>query len=278
MSIRILDPGPLTTIQDAGRRGWAHVGVPRAGFLDAGAATLANRLVGNDDGAALLETTVGGVSFVTRSALTFCVSGARSPVWAGSRALPLDEAVTVTAGTTVVVGPATTGMRAYVAFAGGLDVPEVLGSRSTDTLAGIGPARPVAGSILATGTASRGGAPYAVVAPSTPAPVLRLSPGPQADWLHDPQQLQGATCVVGAASSRVGLRLLGLDLSRRDQEMESEAMVLGAVQAPPSGEAVVFLHDHPTTGGYPVVAVIDPRDLAVCAQARPGERLTLRLV
>lgn len=279
MSIRILDPGPFTTIQDAGRIGWAPVGVPRAGFLDSAAAMLANRLVGNAEGAALLEATLGGVSFDTGVATTICVTGARAPVWADGRHLPLDEPVTLRAGTRVTVGTAVTGMRCYVAFAGGIDVPQVLGSRSTDTLAGIGPPRPEAGTVLALGRAAGvRPAPEAVAVRRPRAPVLRLHPGPQADWLLRPGRLHGATAVVGAASDRVGLRLDGLDLRRRSGEMESEGMVLGAVQAPPSGEAVVFLNDHPTTGGYPVVAVVDPRDLGVCAQARPGERLTLHLV
>ena len=279
MTIRVLDPGPLTTVQDAGRRGWAHVGVPRAGFLDPVSAALANRLVGNVDDAALLETTVGGVSFVTLRAITFCVSGARAEVWAGARAVPLDEPVTVRAGTEVVVGPALTGMRSYVAFAGGLDVPAVLGSRSTDTLAGIGPARPQRGSVLETGTsAPLRAVGEAVATPWTPDKVLRLHPGPQSHWLLDPEQLDGTEGRVGSASNRVGLRLEGIDLRRCPGEMPSEGMVLGGVQVPPSGEAVVFLNDHPTTGGYPVVAIVDPRDLVVCAQARPGEWLRLQLV
>lgn len=281
MSIRVVDPGPLTTIQDAGRIGWAHLGVPRAGWLDQDSATLANRLVGNPAGAALLETTFGGVSFVTGRALTFAVTGARCRVTAHGRAVPLDEPVTVRAGVEVVVGDTTAGVRSYVALGGGITVPAVLGSRSRDTLAGIGPDVLRSGVLLPLG-AARPPSPLDVPPSgsrtgSRPG-VLRLHRGPRADWLEDPAALDGAVYTVGAASNRVGLRLEGPPVPRRAGEVPSEGVVLGAVQVPGSGQPVVFLQDHPTTGGYPVVAVLDTRDLAACAQARPGERFTLRLV
>lgn len=276
MSLRVVDPGPLTTVQDAGRRGWAHLGVPRAGFVDAGAATLANRLVGNSEHAALLETTLGGVRFVLESARTLAVTGARCDVTADGRALPLDHAVTVSADTEVVVGPARRGLRSYVALAGGVAVDPVLGSRSTDTLAGIGPPILRAGTVLPLGAAC-GSAASDVAAPAWPEAVLRLHPGPQADWLLCPEELDGAVARVGAASNRVGVRLEGVRVERRAGELPSEGMVLGAVQAPGGGELIVFLNDHPPTGGYPVVAVVDARDLTWCAQARPGDEVVLRL-
>lgn len=277
MSIQVLDPGPLTTIQDAGRPGWAHLGVPRAGWLDADSATLANRLVGNDEGAALLETTFGGVSFVARRALTFAVTGARCRVTAAGRAVPTDEPVTVRAGAEVVVGAALTGVRSYVALGGGVAVPAVLGSRSRDTLAGVGPDVLRPGTVLPLGVA-RQPSPLDVPPRGPRTGVLRLHRGPRADWLLDPAALDGATYTIAAESNRVGVRLDGRPVQRRAGELASEGIVLGSVQVPGSGQPVVFLHDHPTTGGYPVVAVLDPRDLAACAQARPGERFTLRLV
>ncbi|GGD19283.1 biotin-dependent carboxyltransferase family protein [Nocardioides daphniae] len=277
MSLRVIDPGPLTTVQDAGRPGWAHLGVPRAGFVDAASATLAHRLVGNPEHAALLETTLGGVRFVLEVARTLAVTGARCDVTADGRAIPLDHAVTLPAGTEVVVGAARRGLRSYVAPAGGIVAEPVLGSRSTDTLAGIGPPALRAGTVLPLGAP---GAPAAtdVAAPSWPAAVLRLRPGPQADWLLRPRELDGAVARVGAASNRVGVRLEGVRVERRAGELPSEGMVLGAVQAPGGGELVVFLNDHPPTGGYPVIGVVDPRDLAWCAQARPGDEVRLRLV
>ncbi|WP_110238626.1 biotin-dependent carboxyltransferase family protein [Nocardioides gilvus] len=277
MSIRVIDPGPLTTVQDGGRLGWAHLGVPRAGWLDADSAKFANRLVGNAEGAAVLETTYGGVSFVAQRALTFAVTGARCRVTAAGRAVSGDEPVTVRAGAEVVVGPALAGVRSYVALGGGVAVPAVLGSRSRDTLAGIGPEVLRSGAVLALGVAGRP-APLDVPPRDRRSGVLRLHRGPRADWLLEPDALHGASYTVAADSNRVGLRLEGRPVLRRAGELDSEGIVLGAVQVPGSGQPVVFLHDHPTTGGYPVVAVLDPQDLAACAQARPGERFTLRLV
>lgn len=277
MSIRVSDPGPLSTVQDVGRLGWAHLGVPRAGWLDAGSATLANRLVGNPESAALVETTFGGMSFWAGRALTLAVTGARCRVVAGGRAVPMDEPVTVAAGVEVVVGAAQAGVRSYVALGGGIEVPEVLGSRSRDTLAGIGPEVLRAGTVLPLGVAGQP-APLDVPPPSVRTRVLRLHPGPRADWLLEPTALDGAAYTVGTASNRVGMRLEGPPVRRRPGELASEGIVLGAVQVPGSGQPVVFLHDHPTTGGYPVVAVLDPRDLSACAQASPGEQFTLRLV
>lgn len=280
MSLLVLDPGPLTTVQDGGRPGWAHLGVPRAGHLDRPAATLANRLVGNRPDAALLETTAGGVRLRLLESRTLAVTGARCELRAGARHLPLDEAVTLPAGTELTVGPARTGLRSYVALAGGVEVAPVLGSRSTDTLAGIGPPVLAEGMVLAVGApqGSPSWVPAVRTGPSGGDGVLRVLPGPQADWLDDPGSLHGARGLVDASSNRVGLRLTGLDLARREGELPSEGMVLGAVQLPPSGEAVVFLNDHPTTGGYPVVGVVHPDDLAWCAQARPGDRARFVLV
>lgn len=280
MTLVVLDPGPLTTVQDAGRVGWAHLGVPRAGYLDRSSAVLANRLVGNPGHTALLETTAGGVTIRLLAAHTLAVTGARCDLRADGRALPLDEAVVLPAGVEVTVGPAAVGLRSYVALAGGLDVTPVLGSRSTDTLAGLGPGVVTSGAHLRVGRAV-GVAPWIPAtrtASWAPSGLLRVVPGPQADWLEDVRSLDGACGRVDAASNRVGLRLTGLQLRRRVGEMPSEGMVLGAVQLPPSGEAVVFLNDHPTTGGYPVVAVVHPDDLDWCAQARPGDTVTLRLL
>lgn len=278
MSLRVLDAGLLTTVQDAGRVGWAHLGVPRAGYLDRAAATFANRLVGNPCEAALLETTLNGVAVRLERAHTVAVTGARCDVRADGRALPQDEPVTLRRGTELRVGPARSGVRSYVALAGGVDVPPVLGSRSTDTLAGVGPPPLVTDDRVPVGRphAAPVWSPTSGRAAHEPG-VLRVLPGPHLDWLQDPDRLDGARGRVGAESNRVGLRVLGADLRRRAGEVPSEGVVLGAVQLPPSGEAVVFLNDHPTTGGYPVVAVVHPDDLGWCAQARPGDEVVLRL-
>lgn len=278
-SVEVVDPGPLTTVQDRGRRGLAHLGVPRGGALDRGAADLALRLVGCDPDDAVLETTMGGVSVRTSRAVTFAVTGAGCEVRVGARVVGHSTPVTAPEGSVIVVGAATTGVRSYLALAGGVAVPPVLGSRSTDTLAWVGPPRLAAGQVLALGTAHRPPrVPEAVVVRPRER-VLHLLRGPRADWVAPAgwAALDGASYAVAADSDRIGLRLTGPVVARAAGELASEGIVLGGLQLPPSGQPLVFLADHPTTGGYPVVAVVEDGDLDQCAQLRPGEVLRLRL-
>jgi biotin-dependent carboxylase-like uncharacterized protein len=270
--------GPLLTVQDAGRPGWAHLGVPRAGALDRPAADLANRLAGNHDTAAVLETTLGGVTFTLSAAAVVAVTGAGSSVRVDDRPVAFAAPVAVPAGATVTVGPAEHGVRSYVAVAGGLEPAEVLGSRSTDTLAHVGPGLLHDGDVVPLGDPV--GPPAAsdlgeARGSGRPA-VLGLHLGPRDDWFAPEAltTLTSSTYAVTGESNRVGLRLEGAALARvRDGELPSEGIVLGSVQVPPSGQPLVFLHDHPTTGGYPVVGVVDPADLWQCAQLRPGEQV-----
>jgi len=279
-AIEVVDAGLLTTVQDLGRPGWAHLGVPRSGALDQPALRLANRLVGNPESAACLETTFRGVGLRVGRATTVAVTGARCVVHVDGRAAAWGTALAVGEGAEVRVGPATEGLRTYVAFAGGIDAAPVLGSRSTDLLSGLGPAPMGAGVRLALG--EPGPVPHGVEAVPRPlSDTVRLVLGPRSDWFRPAavRALDGAAYVVAADSNRIGLRLTGPAIERsRTDELPSEGMVLGAVQVPPSGQPLVFLHDHPTTGGYPVVGVVLDEDLPVCAQARPGDRITLRVV
>ncbi|GAA2269613.1 MULTISPECIES: 5-oxoprolinase subunit C family protein [Kitasatospora] len=274
----VVRPGPLTTVQDLGRRGVAHLGVPRGGALDEPALRTANRLVGNPSGTAALETTVGGVAVKALSPLLVAVTGAPAPVRMDGRPTAWGAPVAVPAGAVVEVGPATYGVRSYLAVAGGLAVSEVFGSRSTDLLSGLGPAPLAAGQVLPVGPAV-GPYPAVDVAP-LPAPpvelVLRLRPGPRADWFTA-EALAGlarARYRVATASNRIALRTEGPALARtREDELPSEGVMLGSVQVPPNGLPVIFLADHPTTGGYPVIGVVPATDLAAAAQARPGTPL-----
>lgn len=277
-AIEVDDAGPLTTVQDEGRTGWAHLGVPRAGALDAAAAALANRLVGNDPAAAVLETTGGGLAFRATEAMAVAVTGAPVPVSVGGRAVAFGEPLAVRSGDRVVLGRPRAGLRSYVAVAGGLDVPPVLGSRATDTLAHLGPPVVAAGQVLPVGPAGSPPSPADVVATPGPAgrAVLRLLLGPRASWFTSAavDTLRGSPYAVGVESNRVGLRLEGPTLERAvTDELPSEGIVLGAVQVPASGKPLVFLHDHPTTGGYPVVGVVHPDDLPQCAQLLPGDEV-----
>ncbi|HEY0888078.1 MAG TPA: biotin-dependent carboxyltransferase family protein [Nocardioides sp.] len=266
--LEVLTAGVLTTVQDHGRVGWAHLGVPRAGALDRPAADLANRLVGNPPGAAVLETVLGGLVLRNRGPGRWAaLTGASGPEvrWWPS------------GGELRVAAPAT-GVRTYLAVAGGVAVEPVLGSRSTDTLAWVGPSRVVDGALLPLGAPV--GEPSPLDVPRTPRlEALRIVAGPRADWFAPDalDRLCATTWTVQADSDRVGLRLAGPPLERaRSGELPSEGMVLGAVQVPPDGQPVVFLADHPPTGGYPVLGVVHPADLWWCAQRRPGDAVRLR--
>lgn len=273
MTLSIRAVGASVLVQDAGRTGWAHLGVPRSGALDGPALALANRLVGNSADAACLEVLLGGLACSTDTGLWIAVTGARCRVEVDGRPRDFGAAVRLPAGSTLRLGTPLEGLRSYVAVSGGLDVEPVLGSRSTDTLGGLGPAPVAAGDRLPVGRPA--GTPVPVDALRLPEPgPLRISPGPRASRVDGDvlDLLCGTPYAVSPDSDRVGLRLVGAPLPLRPGgEMPSEGTVLGAVQVPPDGRPVVFLADHPTTGGYPVVAVVEEADLWQCAQLRPGE-------
>ncbi|MEU5002508.1 biotin-dependent carboxyltransferase family protein [Streptomyces sp. NPDC021622] len=274
----VVRAGALTTVQDQGRPGHAHLGVPRSGALDPAAARLANRLVGNPPDAAVLETTLNGCSVRPRCEVTVAVAGAPCPVRVDGRPAAWGAPVRVPAGALLDIGAAVSGVRSYVAFGGGVAVEPVLASRSTDLLSGLGPPLLADGTVLPLGSVV---APHARVdTVPHPAPphelVLRVTPGPRADWFTSGalRTLTTRAYRVSSASNRIGLRTEGPSLERAfTGELPSEGMVLGAVQVPPDGRPVVFLADHPTTGGYPVIAVVREADLGAAAQAVPGTPL-----
>ena len=275
MSLEVVAAGPGCTVQDRGRVGWASLGVPRAGALDQPAADLANRLVGNAADAAVVEVTLGGLVLRATHGHWLAVTGAPGPVRVGGRAAPHGQPLWLAPGAELALDPPVRGVRSYVAVAGGVDVRPVLGSRSTDLLAGVGPPPLAPGTVLPVGPSRA--RPHGQDTPRPPlAGPLRLDPGPREDWCVDAlETLVSGEYVVGAASNRVALRLQGPPLVRaRGEELPSEGIVLGAVQVPPDGQPLVFLADHPTTGGYPVVAVVREEDLWQCAQLRPGEAVT----
>ena len=255
-ALGVVRAGALTTVQDLGRPGHAHLGVPRSGALDGPAAALVNRLVGNAPEAAVLETTLNGCAVRPRSAVTVAVGGAPCRVRVDGRPVAWGAAVRVPAGALLDVGAAGSGVRSYVAVSGGIAVEPVLGSRSTDLLSGLGPPPLTDGTVLPLGRPTRLHARVDVAPqPAPPAElVLRVTPGPRDDWFT-PAALRAFTSRayrVSPASNRIGLRTEGPALERAvTRELPSEGVVLGAVQVPPDGRPVVFLADHPTTGGYP---------------------------
>ncbi|MET7303239.1 biotin-dependent carboxyltransferase family protein [Embleya sp. NPDC005575] len=275
-AVEVVRAGALTTVQDLGRAGFAHLGVPRSGALDQPAHRLANRLVGNPPDAATLETTLTGTAVRVRATTVAAVVGAPCAVRVQGRPVAWGAAIRIPAGAVLDVGPATAGLRGYLAFSGGVAVEPVLGSRSTDLLSGLGPAPLADRDVLALGEPTGPTPPDADVSrrPGPPTElVLPLVLGPRQDWFtpDTPASLGAARYTVASASNRIGLRTEGPALSwARTGELPSEGMVLGAVQVPPDGRPVLFLADHPVTGGYPVIGVVPEEHLAHAAQAIPG--------
>jgi len=272
-ALTVLETGPLTTVQDQGRLGQAALGVGRSGACDRGSAALANRLVGNLPEAAVLEVTFGGLSVRAERDLLVATTGA--PSLGGTYNAP----ALLRTGSVLTLGVPPSGLRTYLAVRGGIEVSPVLGSRSTDLLSGLGPPVLSAGDRLPVGSPT-GPLPGLDVAP-VPDPcqdelVVRVLPGPRCSWFSDRAwaQLVGQTYQVTSESNRVGLRLSGDPLARERQgELPSEGMLRGALQVPPSGQPVLFLADHPVTGGYPVIGYVDDADVDRCAQLRPGQTL-----
>jgi biotin-dependent carboxylase-like uncharacterized protein len=273
--LEVIRAGALTTIQDLGRFGHASLGVPRSGALDQPAHRLANRLVGNPADAATLETTLTGVAVRTTHPVVVAVTGAPAPVRVNGRPAAWTSPVHMPAGAVLEVGAVTTGLRSYVAISGGIEVPPVLGSRSTDLLSGLGPAPLRSGDTLPLGAVT--GSPLHADTMVWQAPpeelVLPVLLGPRDDWFTTRaiNTLATARFHVSSRSNRIALRMDGPALDRAvHREMPSEGMVVGAIQVPPDGKPVVFLADCPTTGGYPVIGVVPENRLAAAAQAVPG--------
>lgn len=284
--IEVLQPGLLATVQDLGRVGYVDIGVGRSGAADLAAHRLANRLVGNQETAATLEITLGGLSLRLRHAATIACTGAWCHL-TGAGAMDWHRALSLPAGTTVRLGSPVVGLRSYLAIRGGVAATPVLGSRSTDTLSGLGPPVLTSGMVLDVGHLIAGD-PVDDPSVGLPDPARALSrglivlPGPRLDWFTDQawDQLVGANWAVQATSNRIGYRLSGPPLERsRSGELPSEPTLPGAIQVPPDGQPIVLGPDAPVTGGYPVIGVIPrfgPDGLDALAQARPGHTLRFR--
>lgn len=302
MGIVVMAPGPLTLIEDLGRRGSAHLGLSPSGALDRKSLMLANALLGNAPGAAGLEVLLGGLRLRFVTGASVAVTGAEGRVTVNGTDIDPYQAVRVPPGAVMAFAPPAFGIRYYLAVSGGIAAPELLGSCSADLLSGEGPPPLKAGDTLAlargNGARCSPGAvngPGAAATPTAqiPAPevfrrvfrrapdpdspiTLRVDRGPRADWFDDGslRRLTGQFWTMSPDSNRIGARLLGRPLRQnRTEELPSEGAVLGALQVPPSGLPTVFLADHPVTGGYPVIAVVRRADLDLLGQARPGQRI-----
>ena len=275
--------GALAIVQDLGRPGHGAIAVGASGAFDRAALRLANRLVGNPEGAAAVECVGGGLSVRARSTCTVTLTGAQGPASVDGHPIDRGAPIHLPPGAELSVGPPVRGLRTYLAIRGGIAAPETLGSRSTDTLAGLGPRPLAAGDVLAVGVP--GGEPLVDFVPSSALSDsidLRVVRGPRWDWFTDSAHaaLTDAPYVVSARSDRVGLRLEGPSLDRvtPGRELEPEGMVRGAIQVPPDGAPVLLGPDHPVTGGYPVIAVVVDADLDICAHMTPGTPLRFGVV
>ncbi|MDS9467736.1 urea amidolyase family protein [Paracoccus sp. MBLB3053] len=266
--------------QDEGRPGQGGQGVSASGALDMGALHRANRAVGNPSNSAALEITLGPVKLRAECAVTLALSGAATASVAGTT-VPAGAAFAMDAGDELVILPPAAGMRSYLALRGGFQIEPVLGSASTDTLAFVGPDALSAGAAL-----GLAGLPAGAVAEPQDQPALPKSGdlvelpvtlGPRADWFTPEMVRHFLTqeWLVTPQSSRVGIRLEGAQpMTREDAtELPSEGTETGAIQIPHSGQPVLFLADHPLTGGYPVIATLLPSALDLAGQIPPGARI-----
>ncbi|GEL26448.1 hypothetical protein PSU4_54020 [Pseudonocardia sulfidoxydans NBRC 16205] len=282
MTLTVLATGPRALLQDTGRVGLASIGVGRSGAADRTAWALGNRLVANPAGAASVEVLLGGLTVRAEHDLLVAVTGAPAPATVDGKPMGHNALIPLRAGAELALGTPDRGLRTYLAVRGGLVVDPVLGSRSTDTLSGIGPPPLEQGVTLPVGPEPTA-LPLVDVAPvglpEAGPVVLRVVPGPRDDRLADANALFTTTWTASDRSDRVGLRLTGDPLRRDDDtELPSEGMVRGAIQLPPGGEPVLFLADHPLTGGYPVVGVVRDADVDRAAQVRPGQPVRFRRV
>jgi antagonist of KipI len=282
--LEIWEPGLLTTVQDGGRVGWARYGVPPSGPLDKAAFRAANRLVGNPPDAAGLEITLTGPTLRCSRPSLVAVCGAEFELWAGSIRVPTWHAVFLRAGQWLYFGERRQGARAYLAVDGGMDVPLFLDSRSTYLTGGFGGVEGRAlrrGDRLPLGPGAlqpsmRAGQAWPAFErpPYTSAPTLRVVLGPQDDHFTQAglETFLSTAYELTPESNRMGARLKGPPIQHRDTTgIVSDGVVIGSVQVPASGQPIVMLADHQTTGGYPKIATVIQADLPLLAQIVPGD-------
>lgn len=287
MTIEILRPGLLSTIQDAGRTGYRAIGVGVSGVMDDMAFRIANLMAGNSEELAVIEVTLGGIELRFTEETTFAITGADAGFTLDGEPLPVWWCATARAGQVLRAASPRTGVRSYIAFAGGIDVPVVLGARATDLKAGFGGYE---GRCLAAGdrlavsgsatyrkpfglSAVRFGLDPASACDENGATVLRMIPAAEwGDYASDTQALFLSTAWrIDPASNRVGVRLNGPELHPvQARELLSHGILPGTVQLPPSGTPIVQMLDANTMGGYPKPGVVIGPDLRRLAQTRLG--------
>jgi biotin-dependent carboxylase-like uncharacterized protein len=282
-AFNVLEPGPYTTVQDGGRYGYQQFGIPPTGALDQFAYRVANILVGNPEGAAVLESTVVGPRLEIVTEADIAVTGAEMPVTVNDQPMATWRAIRVRPGDVVRVGQVKSGCRSYLAVTGGIDVPVVMGSRSTYVGAKVGGHQ---GRLLAPGDCLPRGerVPHGVDSqvPSAFIPryeseiQLRAVPGPQDEYFDEAlATFFSEEFVVSPKADRIGYRLQGPALLHRDgvdKSIISEPSLPGGVQVAPDGQAIILLVEQ-TVGGYTKIATVISTDIPKVAQAKPGDRI-----
>ncbi|MCD8348558.1 MAG: biotin-dependent carboxyltransferase family protein [Lachnospiraceae bacterium] len=280
MAIRVLNPGALTTVQDFGRTGYQALGMPCSGVMDTRAYQAANDLVGNEHGEAVLEFTLFGGVYQFEGDAILALTGADMVPLLDGAACPMNRPFPVKKGQTLMAGTALSGCRSYLALSGGIDVPIVLGSRSTNLKCAIGGFE---GRTLKTGDLLPVGISSVIYeeiadrsAPSYTYPedlTVRVIGGPQEDLFSDEglKTFYTNAYTVSQESDRMGCRLTGSAIeSRHGTDIVSDAIVFGSIQVTPAGQPIILLADRQTTGGYAKIATVCTADLPALAQVRPG--------
>ena len=302
MKIRILKPGLLSTIQDLGRWNFLSDAVPFSGAMDQLSAQIANIAVGNDRGCAVIEFTQSGASFAVEEDTVLAWSGAGAYLRSEGLYLPPFRPVFVPAGAEIQLHHSPDGLRSYLAVAGGWDVPELLGSRSTYIPAGIGGVNgralvehdelnnsaalsPLSRQIVESLEGEGINYPNWQIAANAFIPVdrntIRAITGKEFDWFDDASKRRvfNKKFTVANNSSRMGYRLQGAKIRKvREDEMLSTTVVPGTVQVAGDGELILLMADAQTTGGYPRIAQVASVDMSLCAQIKPGDEIGFRQI
>lgn len=283
MSIKILSAGPLSTVQDAGRFGYLKSGVGTSGVMDREAYETANRLLQNTNHEAVIEATLLGPTLFFDSGCVCCITGADMTPLLDGQPAPMYRPFLINAGQTLSLSGAVNGCRSYLAFAGGIDVPFALGSRSTDLKCRLGGYQGRAlqkDDILSIGPSAADVSDLLQNKASQPffssSVTVRVIEGPQAEYFTDrgKQAFYGRPYVVSPESDRMGYRLEGPAVeSRQGVDIVSDGIAFGAVQIPPSGKPIILLSDRQTTGGYAKIATVISGDIPKLAQLKPGDQI-----
>ena len=289
-TLKVIQPGMLSTIQDIGRYGYQRYGMPTAGAMDTFALRAANALLGNDDNAACIEATVLGPRIEILSDTRIAITGANVSPRLDSNPIPMWQSVAASKGCRLELRAPKDGMRGYLAVAGGIDVPEVMGSRATYMKAAIGgvEGRPLrAGDVL---NALEDSSEAPAIARKIPANVipqyasaheLRVVLGPQQAAFTQAgiDTFLSKTYTVSIHSDRMGYRLEGEPIEHTDgPDVISDGSPLGTIQVPGDGQPIILLSDRGTTGGYTKIATVISTDLSKVAQAMPGHTIKFRAV